>query len=543
MPANFGFTPDGKGLVRRAGTLGRWSVTDGKPGFADTAAWGHTEEITRLIFAPSGRLLVSAAPDHTVRVWDVATSRTLHTLPKGRSDPLAFMPDGRYLLAVPYDDLGRLVLQRWDLTTGKPAGGFALDDRKEIFSSNHRREVRVTADGGKIMMLTWKNGRAGDESVLTAWDAATGACLDHRRVPWREDSVLTPDGKRVLAFDSQSGEVRVLSVASGEVVRRFETDRQEPPPGTWLDCDLALSPDGRTMAARVTRRDTGTGKTDFDFLRFSDMETGRQLLKILVAGPAAFAFAADNRLLAVAGMDGVRLWETASWREVGRIPITGPEVKAERPFVRALAISPDGRILATGHADSTILLWDATLRNGAKDGALTPPRAEACWTDLAGADAVRGYSAVWLLAGDSQQALQLLKRLRGIEPAPAEQTRKLLADLDSDEFSVRQEAIRKLQELGERAEPALAQALKANPPLETKRRVEKLMEALKGSDALSGEPLRAIRGVQVLEAIGTAQARSLLEALAGGVPNARLTCAARDALQRLKQRAAGTADE
>src|SRR5207237_10889615 len=135
---------------------------------------------------------------------------------------------------------------------------------------------------------------------------------------------------------------------------------------------------------------------------------GRQLLKVAITGPATFAFAADNRLLAVADTEGVRLWETASWLEVGRILVRGPDGPADRPFVRSLAIAPDGRTLAAGHADSTILLWDATLCDGAMGGALTPQRAEACWKDLAGADAVRAYAAVWQLADDPQQALTLL---------------------------------------------------------------------------------------------------------------------------------------
>jgi WD40 repeat protein len=54
----------------------------------------------------------------------------------------------------------------------------------------------------------------------------------------------------------------------------------------------------------------------------------------------------------------VRLWKTASGQEVGRVHITAP---TDRASIRALALSPDGRTLATGHADGTILLWDAPL--------------------------------------------------------------------------------------------------------------------------------------------------------------------------------------
>jgi hypothetical protein len=59
-------------------------------------------------------------------------------------------------------------------------------------TTSRNQELRVADDGRKIVMLTWKNGRAGDESMFSMWDAGTGACFAHKRVPWSEDSVLMP---------------------------------------------------------------------------------------------------------------------------------------------------------------------------------------------------------------------------------------------------------------------------------------------------------------------------------------------------------------
>jgi hypothetical protein len=114
--------------------------------------------------------------------------------------------------------------------------------------------------------------------------------------------------------------------------------------------------------------------------------------------------------------------------------------------------------------------------------------------------------------------------------------RKLLDDLDSDAFRVRQAAEDSLRQLGESAGPALREALKAKPPLDRRRRIEGLLAALDRDAPLSGESLRAARAVAVLERIGTAEARRALAELARGIESARLTRTAKDALARLKGR-------
>src|SRR5262249_28378817 len=148
----------------------------------------------------------------------------------------------------------------------------------------------------------------------------------------------------------------------------------------------------------------------------------------------------------------IRFWETATWKEIGSIPVPNRDARPpNRACVSSLAFSPDGRTLATGHADGTILLWDATLRAGGHGGPPTHAPPAALWADLIGADAARAYAAVWRLADHPQPSVSFLKeRLRPVPTIPPEVIRSLLDDLDSDQFKVREEAERKLRAFGER---------------------------------------------------------------------------------------------
>src|SRR5262249_16809073 len=106
-----------------------------------------------------------------------------------------------------------------------------------------------------------------------------------------------------------------------------------------------------------------------------------------------------------------------------------------------------------------------------------------------------------------------------------------IGDLDSEDFAVREAANRGLEAVGESARPALMRALAGKPSAEARRRLEQLVAGLDGPTRR-----RAVRSVEVLERIGTAPAREILERLARGEKEARLTEEVRAALARLAER-------
>jgi hypothetical protein len=225
------------------------------------------------------------------------------------------------------------------------------------------------------------------------------------------------------------------------------------------------------------------------------------------------------------------VWDAITGKEVFRRSNNGVT------SIRSSALPPDGRTLVTGCVDSTILIWDLTdglkrLEMPARD--LSSKELESLWTDLAG-DADRTYSAIWTLVASPKKSVPLLaQRLRPVVPIDPEPVQKLLRDLDSPRFAVRDAALTKLAAIAEQAEPILRKALEGKPSLELRRRIE---EALPQRYVIrSQETLRAVRAVRVLEEIGSREARRILEELAGGVPAARLTREAREAIERLARR-------
>jgi hypothetical protein len=110
---------------------------------------------------------------------------------------------------------------------------------------------------------------------------------------------------------------------------------------------------------------------------------------------------------------------------------------------------------------------------------------------------------------------------------------RLVADLDSAQFTTRDAAHRKLAQLAEQAEDALRTAARRPLSAEQGRRLARLLGGIDNPEA-SPQQLRALRAVEVLEAIGTPEARRVLAMLAGGTARARLSVEAKEALGRLR---------
>jgi hypothetical protein len=240
------------------------------------------------------------------------------------------------------------------------------------------------------------------------------------------------------------------------------------------------------------------------------------------------AFTADGRNLVSAEHDGsVVVWEVLTGQV--RREFTGHQAQ-----VTGLAVSPDGKKAASVSMDLTALVWDVTGLLRAKRFATQPDgkRLAELWDALNDQDAEKAIGAAVALAASPEQAVDWIKtKLCAVPTVDRAGLHQLVADLESDTFSTREAAERELRRLGRVAEPALHKALQGSPSAEQRHRVERLLEALSSPTA---QDVASTRAVEVLEWVGTPEARRLLEELARGAPGAWLTEEAAAARRRLR---------
>ena len=92
---------------------------------------------------------------------------------------------------------------------------------------------------------------------------------------------------------------------------------------------------------------------------------------------------------------------------------------------------------------------------------LAKEKLDAAWAALGGSDGGKAYEAIRELAGDPAKAVPFLaERVKPVTPPDSARVAKLIADLDADEFTVREAAQKELEKLGELALAPVREALR-----------------------------------------------------------------------------------
>jgi RNA polymerase sigma factor (sigma-70 family) len=511
-PLALAFSPDGKTLAAslHGSTISRFDVTTAKE--VPDSPQNHEQET---ILTRDGRTLATLA-GKTILLWDPTTGQERQRL-EGHGDhilSLHLANDGRTAFSNGLDN----TLRVWDLTTGR--------ELRRFHAEPFRMWPRLLAVSPDARILALR----GEEKSVVLADAVTGKeirRLELQAPQFGQMAAFTSDGRTLVLWGSDQN-AHVWNVAAGKEVRKIpcqEDPRTPAEPGTHYVA--ALSPDGRLIGFGNAQR----------FIALCELATGQEIRRLenLPDGVASLAFSADGRTLAWSAWSDrtVHLVEVASGRE-------RYQLRGHKGWITSLSFSADGTILVSGSMDATVLVWDLTGKLGTKARPLASEDLDACWSDLAGDDAARAYQTMRRLGASTTEVVPYLrKRLQPVAAVDEKRLVRLIEDLDSDQFVLRENAATELEKLGEVAIPACRHRLQGAPSAEVRRRLEALVKKhARQTWEPSREHLRASRALEVLEATGTPEARQLLRALAEGATGARLTQEARAALGRLARQAA-----
>ena len=337
---------------RKGGVLRFFEAESGQERLANPEA--HEGGVKVVTYTPDGTSVLTAGDDGTVRLWDASNARQLRVFPhSGRVHLLAVSPDGRSLATAAL--LPDSVVRVWDLATGRqrhqwPGHGDLTGAEALAFSSDGQFLLSYGRDNVlKVRELeTGRERPAVQPQFLLARAEGPGSGM--------LGGAFAP-GNRFLAVNTGES-AHVADLATGE--ERFFTPSRK----------MAFAPDGQSVAV-VTRAQpeerqladepTWTGPRIDDGIDLVNISSGSsQRIEVAKDGVNALAFSADGSVVAVAGGDRnqiIRLYRTDDGRTIEEIICP-----AARTHPGALAFSPDGRCLAAGLDDTTVLIWD--VRNG-----------------------------------------------------------------------------------------------------------------------------------------------------------------------------------
>ena len=270
-----------------------------------TLRFWHGETITAVAISPDGRTVASGSQEREsvsrIQFWEAKSGKKQIEIlfPKEELYCLAFSLDSR-TLAVACGN--RVVL--WDVASGK--------------------EVRA-----------WPEHQKAVRSVIFLPDGNTIAIVEEEdRVHFRD--LRTGNSTQLLKAQKPKPHIQ----KDGMRVEEFHSPK--------------LSPDGKVVAWSIRRmtfgEDTSIGEDDTT-IKCCSVDSDKVRSSFAVLGDRPLVFDRTGKTLAEVRMTGADVWDA----------VTGKKQRTLEPkgfTLESVALSPDGKTLATGCNGNLLLLWD-----------------------------------------------------------------------------------------------------------------------------------------------------------------------------------------
>jgi WD40 repeat protein len=279
---------------------------------------------------------------------------------------------------------------------------------------------------------------------------------------------FTPDGQRLI-YRTGGAEVVVLAVPSFEEQRRWPAHEQRVR-------GLALTPDGRMVATGSREGRTSWWDVETATRRrvlHPPADQNAELWAESQSEISALAISPDGRFLASATNAGaLRLWDLASGQVVRKLPTVGM-------FVSGLRFSNDGDLLLATTYETAMRVYDADsgtllakFRGGGHGGDFSP---DGRWVVAAGRNA-----EVIVHRCPDKRATAAIREAAGTA----------IARFEDDDVHAREEAASAIRRIGLHSVPLLVEAL-ASPHAETRMRARRLLQEVRSPEPefrLQGHP-------------------------------------------------------
>lgn len=356
---------------------------------------GFPDWTTSVAISPDGRILAAGSYDE-VQLWSLADKSKLGTLSTrcGFAQTLAFTHGGQQLIVGGYQQV-----QLWDVGTLKLSA--TLKGHK-----GYVRDLAVSPSSAEL-------ATASEDQTVRVWRLETREPV--RQIGPLENPVLgvawAPNGEWLATAEgdetrlTRTGLVTLWNAASGERVADL-------PPHTMGATDVAFAPDGKTLLS--TSLDEHVNVYDV---------AGRKAIGFFGghSRPTNCVVLTPDGRVAISGSGGrfqgkneIKLFTPSDGGELGTLEF-------HEGKVTALALSADGRTLASASYDKSVAIWDLSVllpRPAENDGQALPIAAQLAVepdTTPAEPDIMR----IGIIGLDTSHAVAFTKLFNAAEPVPA----------------------------------------------------------------------------------------------------------------------------